>query len=215
MTALERRHFHSFPFDTGAAAAPRQEPVAMRGESWSVERVALLRRLWAQGATAEVIGARLGGLSRSAVLGKVFRLRLRGETAAGAEKARQETDAKSPTNEIAPVRRRRRQPRGPQVPSSPAVISPHKTLLELTNHTCRWPHGRPGTANSFSAARQAPTWSRGYLTARAICSARIGQTQEWRRQRQSQAGSLTCGPRCERGRAIIQAGNCSGSCRSP
>lgn len=121
----------------------------MRGESWSVERIALLRRLWSEGATADVIGARLGGLSRSAVLGKVFRLRLRGDPATGAEKARQQTDAKSPPNETAPARRRKPQPRGQQVSATPAAVSRHRTLLELTNHTCRWPHGRPGTAKFF------------------------------------------------------------------
>ena len=50
----------------------------MREDVWTEDGISLLRKMWAEGATAAAIGARLGGLSRSAVLGKVFRLRLNG-----------------------------------------------------------------------------------------------------------------------------------------
>jgi GcrA cell cycle regulator len=46
----------------------------MRGEQdlWSDERIALLRKLWAEGVPASAIAAQLGGaITRSAVLGKV------------------------------------------------------------------------------------------------------------------------------------------------
>src|ERR1700729_2907373 len=56
----------------------------MRGAAWTDERLKLLKELWAKGETADAIGARLGGLSRSAVLGKVFRLRLCGAEAGSA-----------------------------------------------------------------------------------------------------------------------------------
>jgi GcrA cell cycle regulator len=105
----------------------------MRSDSWTVERLELLRKLWGEGATAAAIGARLGGLSRSAVLGKVFRLRLRtAETPGGASlRARPET-----VN--TPARRRRSQPRIKPTPPSPATLPQHKSLFELTNVTCRW-----------------------------------------------------------------------------
>jgi len=45
-------------------------------DAWTAERIDLLKKLWAEGETATVIAGRLGGLSRSAVLGKIFRLRL-------------------------------------------------------------------------------------------------------------------------------------------
>jgi GcrA cell cycle regulator len=51
----------------------------MREGVWTEDGISLLRKMWAEGATAATIGARLGGFSRSAVLGKVFRLRLNGE----------------------------------------------------------------------------------------------------------------------------------------
>jgi len=121
----------------------------MRAEAWSGERIFLLHRLWKEGLTAEAIGARLGGMSRSAVLGKVFRLRLRGETGTGTTAAQHDTLAPDRIESVLPSRRRKRQPRRREPPPAPAVVSHHKTLLELTNHTCRWPHGRPGTAKFF------------------------------------------------------------------
>jgi hypothetical protein len=33
--------------------------------------------------------------------------------------------------------------------SPPDAVSSHKTLFELTNNTCRWPHGRPGSRAFF------------------------------------------------------------------
>ena len=54
----------------------------MRG-IWTRERIALLKRLWTDGETATAIAAQLR-MSKSAVLGKVFRLRLRpGEKSCG------------------------------------------------------------------------------------------------------------------------------------
>jgi len=74
-------------------------------------------------------GARLGGLSRSAVLGKVFRLRLREVTVAG--------DGVRDAEANKPARRRRAQPRSKPAPPQ-VVTTQHKSLLELTNITCRW-----------------------------------------------------------------------------
>ena len=47
--------------------------------SWTAEHIELLKKLWTNGETAAAIAAHLGGMSRSAVLGKVFRLRLHTE----------------------------------------------------------------------------------------------------------------------------------------
>jgi len=110
----------------------------MRNDSWTAEQVALLRKLWAEGKTAVAIGARLGGLSRSAVLGKVFRLRLRGADAAGAAKTKQCAAADSQGKKNAAPARRRRGGRPKRARSPPAKRTQHKTLLELTNNTCRW-----------------------------------------------------------------------------
>jgi GcrA cell cycle regulator len=119
----------------------------MRSEAWTVEQIDLLKKLWAEGETAAAIAARLDGISRSAVLGKVFRLRLRTDKAAAASP----TKAKSAGHgraETALVRRRRGG-QNKRRQSTLAAGTRRTTLLELTNNTCRWPHGRPGTSKFF------------------------------------------------------------------
>jgi GcrA cell cycle regulator len=110
----------------------------MPGNAWTDDGVTLLRKLWAEGATAAAIGRRLGGLSRSAVLGKIFRLRLNGE---GGGRGRSE---QAPKQRDALGRRRRRQPRQRSAARPPPKPAERLTLLELTNESCRWPAGRAG-----------------------------------------------------------------------
>jgi GcrA cell cycle regulator len=112
----------------------------MRGNAWTEDGVTLLRRLWAEGATAADIGRHLGGLSRSAVLGKVFRLRLNGE---GGVKIISGRPPKQTGMGGEPVRRRDRQPRKP-LAAPPPKAAGRATLLELTNESCRWPAERAG-----------------------------------------------------------------------
>ncbi len=108
----------------------------MQDETWTNERTALLKQLWAGGSTAAAIALRLGAMSRSAVLGKIFRLRL--DSPIGAP----------PTvHGESPARRRRTPVRKKSNQAPPATTRwPGKTLLELTNDSCRWPFGRPGTS---------------------------------------------------------------------
>lgn len=143
---------------------------AMRGRAWTAERIDQLRRLWAAGATANTIALRLGGMTRSAVLGKVFRLRLGADGAAAAAPAEDQPAAQINGGRIpsakfaetcfslqvvpqapdaAPARRRRGGKRGNSRAPQPAAPTRGKTLLDLTNASCRWPHGRPGTTNFF------------------------------------------------------------------
>ena len=129
--------------------------------SWTDERVEVLTRLWAEGHSASQIAAELGGITRNAVIGKVHRLGLSGR-------------AKSPSS-AAP---RPRKPRGsshmlrvsrpamrgntalahayeldmePQAELVDNVIplGQRRSLLELTEETCRWPIGDPGTPDFF------------------------------------------------------------------
>ena len=108
----------------------------MRGV-WTRERIALLKKVWAEGETATAIAMRLR-MSKSAVLGKVFRLRLRPMGKAKAAAARRD-------GATVGRRRRGRLRTKPRVePAAPPATS-GKTLFELTNDSCRWPHGQPGT----------------------------------------------------------------------
>jgi GcrA cell cycle regulator len=138
----------------------------MRGDMWTNDKIELLKQLWAGGATAQSIAARLGGISRSAVLGKVFRLRL-GTPAGGASSAIQGKSA-APKARVKPpgaappaasdaaisasslsLARRRRRRRQDQSRTRATAGKRGKSLLELTNDSCRWPHGQPGTATFF------------------------------------------------------------------
>jgi GcrA cell cycle regulator len=141
----------------------------MRGEAWNREREELLKTLWARGETATAIGARLGGLSRSAVLGKIFRLRLCPVDVDPTSRAKKRSAANEPrgknrsrmkdrnaaaaaatpapvTSKNSPAWRRSgaRQEKIAQRQRA-AAAGQRKTLLELTNKSCRWPLGQPGT----------------------------------------------------------------------
>jgi len=108
----------------------------MNGEPWLDEDIELVKRLWAAGETAQAIADRLGSFSRSAVLGKIFRLRL--ETA---EKPRAQAKRGGAT-----LARRRT---GKADPAPAKSARQGKTLHELTNRCCRWPYKRPGTERYF------------------------------------------------------------------
>ena len=124
---------------------------------WTDERVELLKKLWADGLSASQIAAELGGITRNAVIGKVHRLGLSGR-------------AKSPSSATP----RPRKPRSsghmlrvsrPSVRGNTALaydydvepepelleipLEQRKTLLQLNEHTCRWPIGDPGSSEFF------------------------------------------------------------------
>ena len=142
---------------------------------WSEERIALVRRRWAEGLTAGAIATELGaGVSRCAVLGKIHRLALKQpkfkRRCAGKEKA-------------VPKRPRAPRPAGrsrrgasqlmaaflalglDQFFGAPDTRTVHQHagkafgaacgLLDLTAATCRWPVGEPGEAD-FAFCGAAP-----------------------------------------------------------
>lgn len=110
---------------------------------WTPERVAILEQLWAAGATAQSIAGQLGGVSRCAVLGKIFRLRAAAADSAPA--ADKQSHKPSQNFEPGPVRAGGDQ-HDDSCEAPPPVRSRGKNLFELTNQTCRWPYGRPGSA---------------------------------------------------------------------
>ena len=131
--------------------------------SWTDERVELLKKLWADGLSASQIAAELGGITRNAVIGKVHRLGLSGR-------------AKSPSS-ASPRPRKTRSSGHMMRVSRPAMrgntalaydyeeavepdlveipIEQRKTLLQLTEKTCRWPVGDPGSTEFFFCGGEA------------------------------------------------------------
>ena len=118
---------------------------------WNEERTATLRKLWLEGMSASQVARQLGGVSRSAVIGKVHRLGI--------------------TVRDIPTRQRtaaRAQPRARLVreaaPLRPALrlieiaeMVPTAKLLGLEIHSCRWPIGNPDSHDFGFCGREKTT----------------------------------------------------------
>jgi GcrA cell cycle regulator len=123
--------------------------------SWTEERVELLRQLWSEGLSASQIAVRLGGISRNAVIGKVHRLGLEGRMRSGQPAPRLETEPTAPEpRPVLGALALKPEPAGapeaePALQPIPAAALPapseRLTLLHLTEQTCKWPIGDPGT----------------------------------------------------------------------
>ena len=92
--------------------------------SWTDERVAILTRMWMEGASASQIAKELGSVTRNAVIGKVHRLGLNNRNAepaaakappAAADKVESDTVAETPV----PPR-----PEETPAPEAPAMVEP-------------------------------------------------------------------------------------------
>lgn len=118
--------------------------------SWTIERVDLVKVLWADGLSASQIASELGGVTRNAVIGKVSRLGLSG---------------RAKRSDVPRIYK----PRAPRAKALLAVLTPEQlarqqqflaqeaehaelppdvsvyavSLLDLTADTCRWPLGDP------------------------------------------------------------------------
>ncbi len=132
--------------------------------SWTDERVEMLKKLWADGLSASQIAAELGGITRNAVIGKVHRLGLSGRTKSPSSAAPR---PRKPRTHM--LRVSRPAMRGNtalahayeyEVEAEPGLvdnvipIGQRRTLLELTEETCRWPIGDPGGSDFFFCGGQ-------------------------------------------------------------
>ena len=110
--------------------------MAHNGNCWSVDRVETLKRLWGDGLSASQIANEMGGLTRSAVLGRAFRMEL----------PKRKTVSSIPRSRKAP-----RQPRQRWAPRQIIQMAPEEVLpppdflgiefLKTTNKTCMYPEG--------------------------------------------------------------------------
>jgi len=129
--------------------------------SWTDERVELLKKLWSDGLSASQIAAELGGITRNAVIGKVHRLGLSGRAKSASAAAPRPRKTRSPSHML---RMARASIRGntalahayemeaeaaPELIENIIPIGQRRTILELTEQTCRWPIGDPGSTEFF------------------------------------------------------------------
>lgn len=108
---------------------------------WTDERTTLLRELWGNGESASRIARRLGGVSRNAVIGKVFRLGLpRRHTATRDLPTRRPKRPPAPRKLVVPKAKWTPEPPRPE-PLAP--LDPTLGVLRLSTFACRYPIGDP------------------------------------------------------------------------
>jgi GcrA cell cycle regulator len=128
---------------------------------WTDDRVEQLKKLWEAGLSASQIAAELGNITRNAVIGKVHRLGLSGRAKSPSSAAPRQRKAR-PAQHM--MRISRPMSRGNtalahafEVEAEPDPIafdnvvplSQRLSLLELTEATCHWPIGDPGSSDFF------------------------------------------------------------------
>jgi GcrA cell cycle regulator len=138
--------------------------------TWTDERVESLKKMWGEGLSASQIAAELGGITRNAVIGKVHRLGLSGRAKSpSASAAARPRKARAPTHLMRVSRPAIRgntalahaydfepEPE-PELVDNVIPLGQRRTILELTEDTCRWPIGDPGSTEFFFCGGQAGT----------------------------------------------------------
>ncbi|MFA4952342.1 GcrA family cell cycle regulator [Brevundimonas sp.] len=114
----------------------------MIASAWTEDRIDRLRTLWLEGRTADVISQDLGcGISRSAVLGKVYRLGLSAGRTSRTPKV-SAPKARTPVRVAQPAPNRAATPlASPEPPPEPQCGT--RTILSVGRTDCRWPLGDP------------------------------------------------------------------------
>lgn len=124
--------------------------------TWTDERIDQLKTLWTHGLSATQIAARLGGVTRNAVIGKIHRLGLAGRATPRVSRPRPrprrvrnaavtvavtQVAAPAPAPEPEPIR---------EVELPPGE---RHTILTLTERTCKWPIGDPAAEDFHFCGR--------------------------------------------------------------
>lgn len=110
---------------------------------WSEERTAALKKLWLEGLSASQVARQLGGVSRSAVIGKVHRM---GITVREIPTRQRTISVRAPSRLQArrPSRETTAAPHvAPRLERTEEDLLPTSGILELGAHSCRWPIGNP------------------------------------------------------------------------
>jgi GcrA cell cycle regulator len=142
--------------------------------TWTEERLELLKSCFDAGLSCREIADRIG-VSRNAVIGKISRLNLKRERAAGP--ARKEP-ARDPRGR--PTLRFRRQflravtaDDDTAAPEAPIHNGHTCTLFELSAQTCRWPISTPG-ADDFCFCGNPPVDGLPYCPGHSRMAYRVG-----------------------------------------
>lgn len=113
---------------------------------WNEERIETLTKLWREGFSASQVARQLGGVSRSAVIGKVHRLGLAGRDAPSrpcSPGGRPSTRVRATAGGVRRTKALRAPRQEPPAPHIAFEVSATASLVSLTEHGCRWPIGDP------------------------------------------------------------------------
>ncbi len=115
---------------------------------WTDSNIELLRKRWAEGVSARLIAKELGSVSRNAVVGKVYRLKLAGRTTVEAQPRKYKPSAIS-NSLFRGYRAGRQAPAHMSAKTKPKAIDEAPpidlqcSILGLEYGNCRWPIGDP------------------------------------------------------------------------
>lgn len=126
--------------------------------AWTEDRVEELKKLWAEGHSASQIAARMGGVTRNAVIGKVHRLGLSGRAAP----AKPKSVASKPAPAAAPVRQPARSVLR-DLPPATEFGDNRLNVSSIGNDQCKWPIGDPASED-FHFCGQACTGGKPYCS---------------------------------------------------
>jgi GcrA cell cycle regulator len=117
---------------------------------WNEERIEALTRMWREGLSASQVARQLGGVTRSAVIGKVHRLGISGRepptrpNALGGRPSNRIRATASPGGVRRVPAARVAGPGAPRAqPRAPFEVAATASIHTLTSHACRWPIGDP------------------------------------------------------------------------
>ena len=122
--------------------------------SWTDERVELLSKLWQEVRSASQIAAELGGVTRNAVIGKVYRLGLsgRGQPTSSIKRQRRTHQTGVRRARVVSIGNLALKHNLDLLPD--AALNPRRnvvvpiarklSIFQLNEHTCKWPIGDPG-----------------------------------------------------------------------
>lgn len=107
---------------------------------WTVENVEILRTLWDDGLSASKIAVEIGGVTRSAVLGKAFRLNLTKRMTLHSVKRERSSLSPKPKKPKGYFGRQFAE-RKNEVEVVPLPVFLGISFFETTKKTCMYPHG--------------------------------------------------------------------------
>jgi GcrA cell cycle regulator len=122
--------------------------------AWNDLRIAELTKMWSEGFSASQVARQLGGVSRSAVIGKIHRLGISARL--GPARPRAPGGRPPRLARVSSSGERRKIAPGPPRPTPAAIyeVFATATVLTLTEASCRWPIGHPNQAEFGFCGRE-------------------------------------------------------------